>query len=232
MSHGPAVRFLPASDRSLLVEFGNEITDETHASVARLLRLLEQEPIPWVQNLHPAYCSLLLTFDARHCTHQELTVAVTDCLKRLEKAVLPAARLVEIPVHYGHTMAPDLDEVGAGGGRAAEEVVKLHSGTEYKVYFLGFVPGFAYMGEVPEILATPRLATPRRAVPAGSVGIAGRQTGIYPLPTPGGWRLIGRTPLAMFQPGSGSLLRTGDRVRFFAISAEEFARLEKEGAAS
>jgi KipI family sensor histidine kinase inhibitor len=113
----------------------------------------------------------------------------------------------------------------------AEQVIELHSSVEYQVYFLGFVPGFAYLGELPEGLVTPRLATPRRKVPAGSVGIAGNQTGVYPFATPGGWRLLGRTPLAMFRADRAelSLLSIGDRVKFVPISREEFVAAEARG---
>jgi inhibitor of KinA len=143
--------------------------------------------------------------------------------------LLPAARVVEIPVCYEKAYAPDMAEICARRGWSAERVIALHTATSYQVYFLGFVPGFAYLGELPEELAEARLATPRRAVPAGSVAIAGRQTAVYPFATPGGWRLIGRTPMRMFraEDGGSSVLAIGDRVQFRAISAEEFLELEK-----
>jgi inhibitor of KinA len=127
-------------------------------------------------------------------------------------------------VCYGEELGPDLQDVAATHGMASEQVIQLHTSTTYLVYFLGFVPGFAYLGELPEALVTPRHATPRRKVPAGSIGIAGNQTGVYPCETPGGWRLLGRTPLAMFRPEEDglSLLSIGDRVRFKAISREQF----------
>ena len=129
---------------------------------------------------------------------------------------LPPVRTVEIPVSYGGEYGPDLNDVAALHGLSAHDVVRLHSEAVYTVYFLGFVPGFAYMGGLPEALATPRLPAPRKRVEAGSVGIGGGQTGVYPFPTPGGWRLIGRTPLPMFQAGreNMSLLEIGDQVRF------------------
>jgi inhibitor of KinA len=136
---------------------------------------------------------------------------------------------VEIPVCYGGEHGPDLNDVGATHNMTPAQVVELHSSTTYVVYFLGFVPGFAYLGELPKALATPRLPTPRRRVPPGSVGIAGNQTGVYPVATPGGWRLLGRTPISMFRPGSNglSLLSIGDRVRFSPISPKQFAVLEQ-----
>jgi inhibitor of KinA len=139
---------------------------------------------------------------------------------------------VEIPACYGGEFGPDLTEVCAIHGLTPAQAIELHASAEYLVYFSGFVPGFAYLGELPEALVTPRLAVPRRRVPAGSVGIAGNQTGVYPFATPGGWRLIGRTPVAMFRAEREgfSLLAIGDRVRFAPISAERFGALEKEWA--
>jgi inhibitor of KinA len=136
---------------------------------------------------------------------------------------------VEIPVCYGGEFGPDLAEVCKLHGMAEAQAIELHASFEYLVYFLGFVPGFAYLGELPKELVTPRLAAPRKRVPAGSVGIAGNQTGVYPFATPGGWRLLGRTPIKMFRADSDglSLLSIGDHVRFAPISAERFAALEK-----
>jgi KipI family sensor histidine kinase inhibitor len=231
MTHG--ARFQAASDRSLLVRFGDDISIEANEQVRRLLRLLEAEPIAQVRNLNPAYCSLLITFDALKLTHGELEKILRGYLDRLDEVRLPESRLVEIPVCYGGEFGPDLEDVAALHGIAPGDVIELHTAAGYIVYFLGFVPGFAYLGGLPEELATPRLARPRRSVPAGSVGIAGKQTGVYPFDVPGGWRLIGRTPVKMFREvrdgNSGremSLLAMGDRVRFTAISRERFAALE------
>jgi len=164
--------------------------------------------------------------------HEELEEILRGYLARLDDVKLPEARLVEVPVCYGGEFGPDLAEVCTMRGVTAARAVELHASVEYLVYFLGFVPGFAYLGELPKELVMPRLAAPRRKVAAGSVGIAGNQTGVYPFATPGGWRLIGRTPVRMFQAGREglSLLSIGDRVRFTPISAERFAALEKEWA--
>lgn len=218
-------RFQRASDQSLLIYFGQQITPQANENVRRLLRLLEVEPIAGVRNLHPAYCSLLVTFDALRWRHEELEAKLQHYLERLEEVRLPEPRHVEIPVCYGGEFGPDLDEVAALHGINADRVIELHTSATYLVYFLGFVPGFAYLGELPRELITPRLATPRKKVPRGSVGIAGNQTGVYPFETPGGWRLLGRTPVAMFQIGRDglSLLSIGDRVRFVPISREQFA---------
>lgn len=222
------VHFKPSSDQSLLVYFGHEITIEANERVRKLLKLLETEPIAGVRNLHPAYRSLLIKFDPLKLQHQELETILRGYLGRLQEVSLAVPRTVEIPVCYGGEFGPDLEEVSAMHGLRPGQVVELHSSTCYLVYFLGFVPGFAYLGELPEALVTPRLATPRRNVPAGSVGIAGNQTGVYPVATPGGWRILGRTPTAMFRAEESglSLLAIGDRVRFVPISPQRFAALK------
>src|SRR5713226_6171613 len=228
LSAAPGVQFQPASDQSLLIYFGHQITLEAHEQVRKLLRLLESEPIPGVRNLHPAYCSLLIKFDPLSLQHNELEKVLRTYLERLADVTLPEPRQIEIPVCYGDEFGPDMNDVCARHALSPAEVIELHSSRQYIAYFLGFVPGFAYLGELPEALVTPRLPTPRRKVPAGSVAIAGNQTGIYPVATPGGWRLIGRTPLAIFRPGLAefSLLSIGDHVRFVPISRERFAALE------
>ena len=231
-SPAEGARFQFASDQSLLVYFGQEITLDAHQQVMKLLRLLQLEPVAGICNLHPAYCSLLVKFDGLRLRHDQVESILRRYLERLEEIKLPEPRLVEIPVCYGGEFGPDLAEVCAIHGLTPAQAIEMHASTEYLVYFLGFVPGFAYLGELPEALVTPRLAAPRRRVPAGSVGIAGNQTAVYPFATPGGWRLIGRTPVAMFRAEREgfSLLAIGDRVRFAPISAERFGALEKEWA--
>lgn len=220
-------RFFAASDQSLLVYLGDRVSLETHERVAKLLHLLESEPIAGVRNLHPAYCSLLVKFDALKLDHARLEAILRGYLERLPQLALAEPREVQIPVCYGGRFGEDLEAVAVLLGISAERIIELHTSVTYRVYFLGFVPGFAYLGELPRELATPRLASPRRSVPAGSVGLAGNHTGVYPFATPGGWRLIGRTPQAMFRPDREqmSALSLGDRVRFAAISEGRFAEL-------
>jgi len=224
------VRFQPASDQSLLIYFGQRITLNANENVRKLLQLLCSEPIEHVRNLHPAYCSLLVKFDPLNLTHAELETILQGYLHRLESISLPEPRHIEIPVCYGGEFGPDLTDVASLHEMTPAQVISLHASVTYVVYFLGFVPGYPYLGELPADLATPRLPNPRKHVPAGSVAIGGNQTGIYPFATPGGWRLIGRTPVALFRPQSAnlSLLSVGDRVRFVPISIEQFAAAEKE----
>src|SRR5262249_53881791 len=160
----------------------------------------------------PAYCSILVKFDPHRWRHEELREALMPYLTRMESTPLPEPRLVEIPVCYGGEFGPDLSDVAATLALSPERVIEMHASATYLVYFLGFVPGFAYLGELPDALAIPRLPTPRRKVPAGSVAIAGNQTGVYPVATPGGWRLLGQTPVQMFRPDREglSLVAIGD----------------------
>ncbi|PYU27653.1 MAG: hypothetical protein DMG32_05835 [Acidobacteria bacterium] len=222
---GGDAQFRAASDQSLLVSFGQQITLESHRRVLKLLRLLQSKPIDEIRNLHPAYCSLLIKFDPLRLDHSELQSRLVPYLARLEHAPLPKPRQIEIPVCYGGEFGPDLDDVAAMHGIAPTQAILLHSSPIYIVCFLGFAPGFAYLGGLPKALASPRLETPRAKVPQGSVGIGGNQTAVYPFATPGGWRLIGRTPMAMFRRNQRpmNLLQIGDRVRFRPISEEEFA---------
>jgi inhibitor of KinA len=225
-------RFLRASDRTLLVSFGEEIGREAHSRVRALLASLQTVPIAGAINLHPAYCSLLIKFDPCRATHEQIEREVRDRILQPGAATVPAARQVEIPVCYGGQFGPDLAALAELCGMTPDDLVRLHAQTIYTAYFLGFVPGFAYLGTVPEAIAAPRLASPRRRVEPGSVGIAGRQTGIYPCAVPGGWRLIGRTPRSMFRIDRDpmSLLLPGDEVRFRPISGDEYLRIEEGGA--
>jgi KipI family sensor histidine kinase inhibitor len=223
---GAPPALVAASDRSLLVRLGDRIASEVSARVLRLLRRLDGAALDGVVDLSPAYASILIRFDPLRTGHERLGAEVRELFAGLDDTPIPEPRLVSIPVVYGGEHGPDLAEVARFAGMTPEEVVALHCGAVYEVHFLGFSPGFAYLGTVPEAIACPRLDQPRRRVPAGSVGIAGTQTGVYPCATPGGWRLLGHTPLAMFDTRRApmSLLEVGDRVRFVPIPPERFAK--------
>ena len=213
------MEFQYASDQTLQVSLGDAIALENHHRVRKLLRLLQAKAMPGVRNLHPAYCSLLIKFDPLRTDHATVERTVRERAAAMEQIVLPEPRVVEIPVSYGGESGPDLEDVAHLCGLGVEEVIRIHSQARYLVYFLGFVPGFAYLGGLPDSIAAPRLPAPRKRVEAGSVGIAGSQTGVYPVPTPGGWRIIGRTSLTMFDANRepASLLALGDEVRFRPI---------------
>jgi inhibitor of KinA len=178
--------------------------------------------------VHPGYASVLVKFDALRIDHLEIEKVLRTFLSLTDAVELPKHRNVEIPVCYGGEFGPDLQEVAKLHDFSEDRVIELHSSQTYLVYFLGFVPGFAYLGELSNELATPRRSNPRKSVPAGSVGIAGNQTGVYPFATPGGWWLLGRTPLKMFQSDRRelSLLAIGDHVKFVPISREQFAEMQ------
>jgi KipI family sensor histidine kinase inhibitor len=207
----------PAGDRAILLEWDEQISSAIHAEVARITRRLLGKAD--VCAVHPAYASVLVEFDPRRTGYERLEHMVRELIEVESEDVGFAARTIEIPVHYGGSDGPDLEEVARLRGLTMARVVELHSEPEYLVYFLGFSPGFPYLGGLPAELATPRLERPRRLVPAGSVAIGGEQTGVYPAASPGGWRIIGRTPVTLFTPDRApfALLRMGDRVRFIPV---------------
>lgn len=206
----------PASDRSLLVTFGEGISREIHGQVFQLTRALEG--VRGILNLHPAYASVLVEFDPRFRDHAQMETLIRSLEAAETEHQQGESRLVEIPVRYGGEYGPDLPDVARHTGLPPERVVELHAAAEYLVYFLGFAPGFAYLGGLPAELATPRLSAPRKLVPTGSVAIGGNQTGVYPIPSPGGWRIIGHTDAKLFDPSAAEpvMLRMGDRLRFVA----------------
>lgn len=185
-----------------------------------------------VRDLVPSYTTLMVGFDPLRTDADSIRRDISALLADLEGGTREPGALVDIPVWYDPSVGPDLERVARHHGISVDEVVERHSATEYQVYAIGFAPGFAYMGEVAEDLATPRLETPRTSVPVGSVALANRQTAVYPIATPGGWNLLGRTPVRMFDRSRPSLcpVATGDRVRFVAISRAEFIDLGGEPA--
>jgi KipI family sensor histidine kinase inhibitor len=218
----PEIRCL--GDRGLLVELGQGIDPAVNRRVQRLHRLLGREKLYGVVESVPAYASLLVVYDPLRATPEALKRHLFGLCASDDGVVADAApKIVEIPVVYGGEGGPDLDGVAAHHGLSPDEVVRLHSGTIYRVYMIGFTPGFPYMGELPQALDTPRRETPRTRIPKGSVAIAQRQTGIYPVVSPGGWQIIGHTPVELFDPQAAqpSLLTMGDEVRFKPVSAEE-----------
>ena len=226
------MKIVPASDSSILVEFGDRIDPEIQDHVLGLLHALRALDDPRIRNLHPGYVSLLVDFDPLALSHQDVLALIESLLSNRAPAARNGSAILAIPVCYDVEFGPDLADVSAYTGLSPEEVIRLHSSATYRVCFLGFTGGFAYLGGMPEVLHTPRLATPRRAVAAGSVGIAGGQTGIYPTETPGGWRLIGRTPVQMFNPlvEPPTRVQSGDIVQFDPINRVRFEQLCRERA--
>lgn len=223
------MRFRIYGDCGLLVEFGDEIDPETNKKVHSLTAAIETRKPLGVTEVVPAYRSLLIIYDPRRTKIAGIKKIVTRMEKELTDEEPSSPSLVEIPVCYGGQFGPDIEFVAKYHGIEVEDVVKCHSSQEYLVYMLGFTPGFPFLGGLPEILHTPRLKEPRTRVPAGSVGIANEQTGIYPIESPGGWRLIGRTPIDLFVPERDRpfLLKAGSYLKFRPVSLEEFEDISK-----
>ena len=209
------MRIVRASDQAFLVVFDEGIGEAGAAAVRHLVASLRERPVPGQVDLHPAYGSVLVRFDG--VATEPRDVASSLSARVAEPAPVRESRTLTVPVHYD---GPDLERVADTCGLRAAEVVALHAGSLYEVAFLGFSPGFPYLLGLPPSLATPRLTAPRRLVPAGSVAIAGLQAGIYPVSTAGGWNIIGRTDVTLFDAAAAepALLRPGDRVRFRAMA--------------
>ena len=228
------MRILPVGDRALAADFGNVISEDVNRKVGALKKALLAEKIAGVREMIPTYRSLLVEYNPAVVSMQELS-------RRIEAASLEGAetaaetkRVLEIPCCYGGSYGEDLAGLAALTGLSEKEIIDIHAGTEYRVYMLGFLPGFVYLGGMDERIAAPRLQSPRVSIPAGSVGIGGSQTGVYPMASPGGWRLIGMTPVAFYEPSRENpvLCEAGDYIRFVPISPEEYERQKKEGGAA
>lgn len=218
-------RFRLAGDSGLLVEYGDGIDPAVNARVRSMDMVLASHPLEGVREVIPTYRSLLILYDPLQTNPDQLSQTLVGLESRLEEITIPAPDTVEIPVCYGGDHGPDIEHVAQANGLAVEDVIRRHSETVYSIYMIGFTPGFCFLGGLPDELHTPRLETPRMRVPAGSVGIANAQTGIYPLTSPGGWQLIGRTPLRLFAPEKENpfIYKTGDSIRFVPISPERYA---------
>jgi KipI family sensor histidine kinase inhibitor len=218
------MKVVSVSDSSLLVVLSDVMSLDNHDQVMSLFHALHRLNDPRIRNLHPAYASVLIDFDPLRLSHEEATLLVGNLAGEESSRHDLEANIVTIPVCYDIEFGPDLQEVANHAKISTREVIRLHSSATYRVHFLGFTPGFAYLGGLPELLHTPRLATPRKHVPAGSVAIAGSQAGIYPVDSPGGWRLIGRTRVRIFDPNATqpTRLKAGDLVEFSAIDRATF----------
>ncbi len=220
----------PLCEYAVTIRFSDRIDEAVNDIVHQTAARLQAERKEGIEEIAPAFSSLTVYYDPLVAgSYADVCAWLHENIGRSEQAVRRSVRTVVIPVCYGGEFGPDLPDVARFHGISEDEVVKLHSAGRYRVYMIGFSPGFAYLGGLSPRLATPRRAVPRTKVPAGSVGIAGGQTGVYPLATPGGWQLIGRTPLRLFDPHreEPSLLAAGDIVEFRPIGAREFARLER-----
>lgn len=223
------IRILTAGDSSLLVEFGKEISPEINRKITATVQMMKEQHIEGVVDVIPAFCSLLINYDPRVISYEDIRERIQNIVKLDAQAGADIKRVYEIPVCYGGEYGPDLDNIAEHAGLTKEEVIEIHSSRDYLIYMLGFLPGFTYLGGLDERIHTPRLANPRIKINAGSVGIGGSQTGIYPLDSPGGWQLMGMTPVKTYDPKREKpiLVEAGDYIRFVPVDEEEYKRIKE-----
>ncbi|MGV3587081.1 MAG: 5-oxoprolinase subunit PxpB [Adhaeribacter sp.] len=227
----PPLQISPLGDAAVIIKFGEEISPAVHSWVKAFAKLFNTYSFPGFIELVPAYTTVTIFYNpwvssnkGKHNPYEQVTNAILNLLPQLKPTAETSSPTVKIPVCYGGSFGPDLAFVALHHNISPEEVIHIHAGNIYLVYMIGFAPGFPYLGGMDASIATPRKKAQRSQIPAGSVGIAGPQTGIYSLPTPGGWQLIGRTPLNLFNSSlqPATLLQAGDRVQFFPITPAEF----------
>jgi KipI family sensor histidine kinase inhibitor len=214
----------------MTVEFGREISPEINSRVRAFNAALAEDEIEGIVETVPTYCSVTVHYNPAVIRCRELTARFEGLIGRMRAAEATPSRVLELPVLYGGDMGPDMDFVCEHTRKSFDEIVALHSSPEYLIYMLGFTPGFTYLGGLNPEIETPRLKTPRALTPAGSVGIAGKQTGVYPISSPGGWQLIGRTPVKLYDPYRETpiLPKAGDYIKFRPIAADEYERVAEQ----
>ena len=224
------IRFLSCGDCAVTVAFAQEISEETNRKLRYLAAGIEKAALRGLRETVPTFCSLTVYYDPLLLSQRRLEKHIRRLLASYREGKAAGKRVFRIPVCYEGEYAPDMADVCRMTGLTKEQVVGLHSSADYLIYMLGFLPGFPYLGGLEERLAVPRLDNPRTSIPPGAVGIGGKQTGIYPLASPGGWRLIGRTPVKLYDPRRQDpiLYRAGDYIRFYPISQAEFHRIPTE----
>lgn len=218
------MRIKPVGDKALLLEIGEEISEKINGEVMAWKYKIEAGGIPGLKEMVPAFSSLLIYYDPYVTDYKTIKTTIDQMKLDENEEQKKTGKLVEIPVCYGGMHGEDLAFVANHAGLSEKEVIDIHCGRDYLIYMIGFLPGFPYLGGMDSRIFTPRLTNPRTKIPAGSVGIGGEQTGIYPIESPGGWQLIGTTPLQLFS-ATGEIppyYEAGDRIRFYPISKEEF----------
>lgn len=224
-------KYLNAGDKALVIEFSNKISDEVNSKVRSMMIAIKQRNLEYIVETIPTYRSLMVNYNPLKIEYDELISSLKDIEKNLDNIEIPLPKVIEIPTLYGGEYGPDIENVAKHNNLSIDEIIKIHSSKEYLIYMLGFTPGFPYLGGMDKRLETPRLKVPRTKIPAGSVGIASKQTGIYPIDSPGGWQLIGRTPLKLFDINKENpfLLSAGSYIKFISITQEEFDRINTGG---
>ena len=224
------IRILTAGDSSLLIEFGNEISPEINRRIAAVVELMREQHIEGVVDVIPAFCSLLVNYDPRVAGYEKMKKRLESLVRVDIKVGQVKRKIFEMPVLYGGEYGPDLASIAEHAGISQDEVIAIHSSRDYLIYMLGFLPGFCYLGGLDERIHTPRLSNPRLRIRAGSVGIGGSQTGIYPLDSPGGWQLMGMTPVKTYDPEREIpiLVEAGNYIRFVPIDEEQYKRIQAQ----
>jgi len=224
------VKYLVSGDCAVCVEFGNEISPEINRKIRAFKIAVEKENIEGIVETVPTYRSLLVVYDPAVIRFKELTDKFEAIMGTMDSIPIPPPSVIEIPVLYGGDMGPDLENVAAHNHKTPEEVIRIHTSGEYLIYMLGFIAGFPYLGGMSREIATPRLTSPRVKIEGGSVGIAGEQTGVYPVASPGGWQLIGRTPLKLYDADREKpvLLEAGQYIKFRSVTEEEYREIERQ----
>jgi len=224
------IQYIPSGDSAFIVKTGIDISVETNGDVRKLLHLIENENIGGIIDYIPSYNELMICYDPSIIGYKKLLKILRSLAARLEEIELPESAVIHVPVLYGGEYGPDLQEVADHNHLKIEEVINIHHSATYLIYMIGFTPGFCYLGGMDQRIATPRKKTPRLEIPAGSIGIAGVQTGIYSIVSPGGWQLIGQTPLRLFDPAIKPefSFEAGDLIKFYPVSEGEFNGIEKD----
>ncbi len=223
----------PVGDCAISIDFGQVIDPKINRHIRQTIERIKELQLEGIIELVPTYCALLVEYDAMLYSYAEICKIMEPTLEEgMTDATNELVTVVEVPTVYGGAFGPDLSFVASHNHLSEDEVISIHSGTDYLVYMLGFIPGFTYLGGMDPRIATPRLSSPRTLIPAGSVGIAGEQTGTYPSDSPGGWQIIGRTPVTMYDmsKAQAALLNAGDYVRYVPIDESEFHRIKALGA--
>ena len=224
------IKYLVSGDCAVCVEFGNEISPEINRKIRAFKIAVEKEGIEGIVETVPTYRSLLVVYKPEVIRFKELTEKFEVIMGAMDTIQIPPPTVIEIPVLYGGEMGPDIENVASHNGKTVEEVIKIHTSEEYLIYMLGFIAGFPYLGGMSKEIATPRLKSPRVKIEGGSVGIAGEQTGVYPVASPGGWQLIGRTPLKLYDSEREKpvLLEAGQYIKFRSVTEDEYKKIEKQ----
>lgn len=223
----------PVGDRAISIDFGQVIDPTINRHIRQTIERIKELQLDGIIELVPTYCALLVEYDAMLYSYSEICNIIEPTLEEgMTNTTNELVTVVEVPTVYGGEFGPDLSFVASHNHLSEDEVISIHSGTDYLVYMLGFIPGFTYLGGMDPRIATPRLSSPRTLIPAGSVGIAGAQTGTYPSDSPGGWQIIGRTPVTMYDMSKkqAALLSAGDYVRYVPIDEAEYNRIKTLGA--